>query len=562
MKPVKMIVAFAALLVSVALGLSVLLTPPAAPQDAPAAQFSALRAAEVIRAISKDVHTNADAEAIAAVRAFLVNELQDIGLDVQLRTYEKDYPDGSHCTAVDICGVLRGSAEKSLLLVAHYDSNPGLAPGRAQGSHGASDDGYGVAVILETLRCLKARGPLQNTVRVVFTDAEETTMLGSEAIAKDTAYNAAASLAVFNIESRGLRGPAILFEASKNNAALLRFYAENNPAPASWSMATDVYRVMPNRTDFTAFMNAGMQGLNFSNLYCIDDNHTPRDAYENISLSAVQGYGEQVLPLVVAFAEGRAPDTFRSDSDMSWFTLMKGVLVSFPSWMNWAWLGLAALLLAAYVLAARARGALKPGRLWFAAALLGISLGVAAAGTGVAYLLALIFNRPFLLMGLTGIPGFAWIAIACAALVLALFLLLFRGRLKKGWTQEELTAAPALLSLVFAAAFTILLPGGAFLLSFAVIFACLFGLLALAWRPFGLFTGFAACWVAAPVAALLLVSLTTGSLGIVLLFACFPLMFPAAGIAGVMMEPCPLRRQESGGAHRVGRGARGKSPIG
>jgi hypothetical protein len=161
-------------------------------------------------------------------------------------------------------------------------------------------------------------------------------------------------------------------------------------------------------------------------------------------------------------------------------------------------------------------------------------------------------------MGLTGIPGFVWITAGCAALVLALFVLIFRGRLMKGWTQEELTAASALLSLVLAAAFTVLLPGGAFLFSFGVIFACAFGLLALAWKPFGLFTGFAACWIAAPVVALLLISLTTGSLGIVLLFACFPLMFPAAGIAGVTMEPCPILRKKSAEALKVGRGARGK----
>ncbi|MHB1355384.1 MAG: hypothetical protein ACYCZF_05325 [Anaerolineae bacterium] len=47
----------------------------------------------------------------------------------------------------------------------------------------------------------------------------------------------------------------------------------------------------------------------------------------------------------------------------------------------------------------------------------------------------------------------------------------------------------------------------------------------------GLFSGFVAGWIAAPVVALLLVALTIGSLGIVLLFACFPLMLWAISIA-------------------------------
>jgi hypothetical protein len=42
------------------------------------------------------------------------------------------------------------------MLVAHYDSVP-RGPG-------ASDDGHGVAVLLETLRALKSAAPLRNDV--------------------------------------------------------------------------------------------------------------------------------------------------------------------------------------------------------------------------------------------------------------------------------------------------------------------------------------------------------------------------------------------------------------
>ncbi len=541
MKPVKLAAALLSVITAAALGLSVLFTSPAPGESVPATEFSALRAAGDIEVIAKDVHTNNDTEAIAAVREYLANTLKEIGLEVEMRTYEKDYEKAEHghgirVTAVDVCGTLQGKTDRSILLVAHYDSNPGLGMGEAPGSHGASDDAYGVSVILETLRCIAARGNIQNTIRVVFTDAEETSMLGSEAIAADADYHAASSGAVFNIESRGLSGPSILFETSVNNASLIRFYAANNPHPASWSLATDVYRIMPNYTDFTAFIEQGMQGLNFSNLYKIEDNHTPRDIYENISLSAIQDYGEQVLPLVYAFASGSAPDTFDASLDLAWFTLMRGILISFPAFMNWVWLGLALLTLTAYLLVAHKHGKLKLSHLLRSFVYLGMAIAIAAVGTGIAWLLARLFGLPYSLMNLVGLPGFEWITIALVTAVLVLLTLYMHGRIKKGRTFEEMTAPAILLSVVLAAIFTVMLPGGAFLFSFGAIFASLLGLLALRYPAFGLFTGFLSVWIAAPVVALLLIALTPGALGIVLMFASFPLFIATPSLAAALAE--------------------------
>ncbi len=541
MKPYKIVAALLAVIVASSLGLSVLITSPAPDKNVPVTEFSALRAAEDIKVIAKDVHTNNDTEAITAVREYLANTLKAIGLEVETRTYEKDYEKaehghGNHVTAVDICGTLRGENSRSILLVAHYDSNPGLKLGRAPGSHGASDDAYGVSVILETLRCIASQGKILNTIRVVFTDAEETSMLGSEAIAIDTVFNAASSDAVFNIESRGLSGPSILFETSVNNEGLIRFYKANNPHPASWSLATDVYRIMPNYTDFTSFIDQGMQGLNFSNLYKIDDNHTPRDIYENISLSALQDYGEQVLPLVKAYAMGNVPGTFAASQDLAWFTLARGVLVSFPAWMNWVWLSLAALTLAAYVHMAHRRGKLKFRHLLIAFAYLGVSIVAAAVGTGIIWLLAQLFNRPFSLMGLTGVPGSEWITVALIAAMYILLSLFMRNRIRKGHTFEEMTVPAILLATVLAAAATLLLPGGAFLFSFGAIFASLLGIIALRHPVFSLFTGFLSVWIAAPVVALLLIALTPGALGIVLMFASFPMYIAAPSLAAAMAE--------------------------
>ena len=541
MKSIKPLVAVLSLMLAVLLGLSVLVTSPSPSSDVPVTEFSAIRAAQDLKVIASGVHTNNDTAAIGAVRAYLADTLREIGLEVDMRTYEKDYekPEhghGTHVTAVDVCGTLKGASDRALLLVAHYDSNPGLGLGEAPGSHGASDDGYGVSVILETLRCVAARGNLQNTIRVVFTDAEETSMLGSEAIAKDPGYNAAASDAIFNIESRGLSGPSILFETSANNASLIRFYAANNPHPASWSLATDVYRVMPNYTDFTAFMDQGMRGLNFSNLYKIEDNHTPRDVFENISLSAIQDYGEQVLPLISAFAQGNVPETFESTEDMAWFTLTRGVFVSFPAWMNWVWLGLAILLLGIYLYTAHRQSKFRLRHLWKATAYLGAALVAAAFGTGLAVLLANIFGLGYSLTGLVGVPYFEWITGGLILLMALALGLHDRRRMQKGVTYEELVIPAILLSAVLALIFTLFLPGGAFLFSFGAIFASVIGLIALRFSGAGLLAGFVSVWIAAPVVALLLIALTPGALGVVLLFAAFPLFIAVPSVAAALTQ--------------------------
>jgi hypothetical protein len=293
---------------------------------------------------------------------------------------------------------------------------------------------------------------------------------------------------------------------------------------------------MPNYTDFTAFIEQGMQGVNFSNLHKIEDNHTPRDIYENISLSAIQDYGEQILPLVRAFASGNAPDSFQSTQDMAWFTLVRGFLVSFPAWMNWIWLSLALLLLTAYVFMAHRRGKLSLRHLLRSFAYLGVAITIAAVGTGIAWLLAQFFSLPYSLMSLAGIPGFEWITIILVAAIYILLTLYMRNRIRKGRTFEEMTAPAILLAAVLAAIFTIMLPGGAFLFSFGVIFASIFGLMALRYPAFGLFTGFLSVWIAAPVVALLLIALTSGALGVVLMFASFPLFIAAPSLAAALAE--------------------------
>ena len=57
---------------------------------------------------------------------------------------------------------------------------------------------------------------------------------------------------MLNFESRGSTGPAIMFETSRNNAGVVGVYGASVPYPVATSFAVEVYRILPNDTDFTA----------------------------------------------------------------------------------------------------------------------------------------------------------------------------------------------------------------------------------------------------------------------------------------------------------------------
>jgi hypothetical protein len=237
---VRFLIPVLALIVSIFLGITVLITP--APREGAETDFSAYRAAKHLETIAKAPHTLFDTKELSDVRNYLKAQLEAVGCAAEFKDYNVEGYD-----ITNVYGTLKGTSdENALLLVAHYDSNPGKGVGEAPGSHGAADDGYGVSVILETLRALKAQGPVKNTIYIAFTDGEEISMLGAKAAAGDASFAGLGAKAVMNIESRGLRGPAVMFETSANNAALFHFYAQNSRESATWSLASDVYRIMPN----------------------------------------------------------------------------------------------------------------------------------------------------------------------------------------------------------------------------------------------------------------------------------------------------------------------------
>src|SRR5205807_6225859 len=146
---------------------------------------------------------------------YILKTLADTGLPAELqKTTAVSQSAGVAASVENIVARLQGSGTgKSVLVVAHYDSVPL--------SLGASDDGAGVAVLLETARVLKALPQMKGDIAFLFTDGEEIGLLGAQAFIAEHPQPQNVGV-VLNFEARGTNGPAILFETSNQNGSLMR----------------------------------------------------------------------------------------------------------------------------------------------------------------------------------------------------------------------------------------------------------------------------------------------------------------------------------------------------
>ncbi|XP_026321103.1 endoplasmic reticulum metallopeptidase 1-like [Hyposmocoma kahamanoa] len=144
-----------------------------------------------------------------------------------------------------------GRPRRALLLNCHFDTVPD--------SPGASDDGAGCAVVLETLRALSAaRAPLRHDVVALLNGAEENIMQASHAFI--TQHKWARSVRTFiNIEACGAGGREVLFQAGPHDPWIMEVYARAVPHPFASSLAQELFEsgLIPADTDFRIFRDFG-----------------------------------------------------------------------------------------------------------------------------------------------------------------------------------------------------------------------------------------------------------------------------------------------------------------
>jgi len=280
--------------------------PPALPDTAPPSEFSAGRAMRYVERLAAKPHPMASA-AHDEVLKEVVGLWETLGFEPEVQTAVLvDGNMGAAARVANVLARLKGTgAGKAVMLVAHYDSVPS--------SPGAADDASGVAVLLETARALKT-GPVPgHDIIFLVTDGEEVGLLGARAFVKEHPWAPDVGLVV-NFEARGTSGPSVMFETGPGNGPLIRAFAAAAPRPQATSFAVSIYRRMPNGTDLSVFLDAGMQGLNFAFIEEPRDYHTPQDTPAHLDPRSLQHHGSSALALARYFGRTGVPEKGRTDA--------------------------------------------------------------------------------------------------------------------------------------------------------------------------------------------------------------------------------------------------------
>jgi hypothetical protein len=262
---------------------------PTPPAPADAAGFSAIRALAAARAVlgeaPRPTQSPADADAIERLK----RHLTDLGLEPQEQRATVRVPNRGAVTLRNVM-VRREGRQRlpAIVLVAHHDT--------VADAPGGGDDGMGVAVCLEAARLL-AQESTQRPVIILFTDGEETGLLGARLFAQSHPW-AADIAAVVNVDNRGDDGPALLFETGPGDLDLIRAIASRAAHPVANSVFAEIYRRMPNGSDLTVFLERGVTGVNFA---CIDGlarYHQPTDTFDAVNLASLQHEGDMAMAAV------------------------------------------------------------------------------------------------------------------------------------------------------------------------------------------------------------------------------------------------------------------------
>ena len=439
--------------------------PPAAiSATAAAAEFSAERAYQHVEAIARSPRPIGSANH-AAARDYIFQQLRALGLEPEIQkttaVNSTTAPQFFAGTIHNIVARRKGTGDgRAVLMVAHYDS--------VSTGPGANDDGVGVATLLETARALGASGPqLNNDVLFLFTDSEETGLLGARAFVADHPWAKQVGVAL-NFEARGNRGPAIMFETSPQNGALIRALAKATSYPLANSLSYEVYKRLPNSTDMTVFKEAGLPGMNFAHIAGLTHYHTQLDNVENVDRRTLQHHGSYALALSRHF--GAALPAVQPEGDAIYFDILGFLLLRYPAWLAWP-LALGVLLLfAAVMLLGFRRKALTAPGIVKGALLFFLSLIAAAAAVGAAWWLVRQIHPGYGLIAQGDSYSHGFYVLGFAALTLATTTAIF-GSFAKRISGANLFLGALLWWAGLMVAATILVIGGSYLLTWPLLFA-------------------------------------------------------------------------------------------
>ena len=539
----------AALAIIAAVSLFLLPAPKSAGSDP--ATFSADRAKQLIDTFADEPHSVLHTEAHARSRDEIVTMFKDLGYQPEIHSDPMPLSEATNTSQYSEAGLdalarlntenivvrVPGKTDDTMMLTAHYDSAVDfektadgrwdLKPGV---SSGASDDGYGVATIIETLRAIKADGRTpERSLLIVITDAEELNLLGAmnEMLHHRADYDNVDL--IVNIEARGTSGPAVMFETSDTNASATEFFLKNAPRPFATSLMPAVYRMMPNGTDLSIYLKEGFTGLNFASIGNSENYHTASDSPAYSDLTSLQHYGDQVLGLARAWSFDQDTPKLTDDQDRVFFPVFSGFTVHYPATVG-VILGVVAIALtaAATVLQARkVRWSRVAGTAW------GLTWRIVVSA-GAAFLVQFGANSLGLL---TSLENNTWIYRTVLYLVPTLLAaaLITRFLLKRrhDGLNREASMATLLMFAVSSVLFMILLPGAAYPFVLTTVALALTGLVPASLRPIAAAVAcFAVTVLFTPISWMVAEALTASLVAV-------PIVLTASAVAPLVLNLLP-----------------------
>jgi hypothetical protein len=299
-----------------------------APAGASQSGFSEEHAFATLSALLKEQrpHTAGSPEN-AVVRDRIAAALKSAGYapEVQAAFQCDASPRFPGCTAVEnIVAVHNGTGDgRAVLVSAHYDSVPA--------GPGVSDDGAGVAVVLELARAFAAR-TTRNDIIFLLTDGEETGLRGARAFADHHPLMRRVGIVV-NFDARGASGASMMFETGPGNARLMDLFARAVARPSASSVSYEIYKLLPNDTDFSVYRKLGLSGFNFGFINSAALYHSVGDNLQSIDRRSLQHTGEHAFEVTGALADADLA-TLNASSDAGFFDVFGLVTVVWPAALN------------------------------------------------------------------------------------------------------------------------------------------------------------------------------------------------------------------------------------
>jgi len=303
--------------------ITIKLTDPISVKPADTEGFSAIKAMDHLNIMASEIHHMGTAEN-RKVKNYILNQFDELGIPTEVFVGHSQHNWGAGYIRIgrteNIIATIKGkSSEKAVMVVGHYDS--------VLGSPGAADDVHSVACMLEIAKILKNEEH-DNDIIFLITDGEERGLFGAKAFVeqKDVSHIGV----LLNYEARGNSGASISFEWSEGNAWLVNQLKKVATKPVANSMSFEIYKNLPNDTDFTFFKEAGIDGINHAFIDGFSYYHNPADKPENINQNSVQHTGTNMLTLTRHFANTDLSIT--STHNATFFNIL-GYLVTYPaSW--------------------------------------------------------------------------------------------------------------------------------------------------------------------------------------------------------------------------------------